>query len=93
MEVEHGTFTPLVFSATGGAGRECRKFFRRLAGMISDKKKSEYSSTVTWLFRKVNFSLMKALHVCIRGSRTAMPKKRDYDPVFNPDVSEAVTRI
>ena len=27
IEIEHGTLTPLVFSATGEIGRECKKFF------------------------------------------------------------------
>ena len=38
IEVEHGSFTPMVFSATGGYGRECGKAIRRLATMISEKK-------------------------------------------------------
>ena len=90
LEIEHGSFTPLVFAATGGAGRECRKFYKRLAGMISEKKNTEYSNTVSWVFRKVNFALMKALHICIRGSRTVMA---DHHPVLNPDVSEAIAKI
>ena len=28
MQIEHGTFTPLVFSATGGMGREASKVFQ-----------------------------------------------------------------
>ena len=38
MQVEHGTFTPLIFSAMGGFGRECNKFYNRLGLMISDKR-------------------------------------------------------
>ena len=38
MEVEHGTFTPLIFAATGGMGRECSKFFTQLAETIADKR-------------------------------------------------------
>ena len=26
-EIEHGSFTPLVMSATGGMGQECKKFY------------------------------------------------------------------
>jgi len=40
MEIEHGSLTPLVFSATGGYGRECGKAVRRLASMLSEKKHS-----------------------------------------------------
>ena len=34
MQVEHGTFTPLVMSATGGMGRESSKFHSRLSDLI-----------------------------------------------------------
>ena len=37
FQVEHGSFTPLVMSATGGMIRKCKKFYSRLAGMIFKK--------------------------------------------------------
>ena len=36
-EVEHGTFTPLVFSTTGGMGKAATVFYKRLASLLSDK--------------------------------------------------------
>ena len=41
LQVKHGTFTPLVMSATGGMGRESRKFYARLSEVISKKKKRQ----------------------------------------------------
>ena len=41
--LEQGTFTPLVFSATGGMGRECSMFFEKLSQLISIKRKEELS--------------------------------------------------
>ena len=78
IDIEHGSFTPLVFSATGGRGREAKKFFKRLAEMISEKKKTTYSDTITWFNRKLNFSLIKSLHICIRGSRSPLDKTYDF---------------
>ena len=37
LEVEKATFTPLVFSTTGGMGKEAEKFHKRLAALISEK--------------------------------------------------------
>ena len=91
IEIEHGYFTPLVFSATGGRGREAQNFFKRLAEMVSEKKKTNYSETVTWLNRKINFSLIKSLHVCLRGSRSAVHQMRES--VFNPDTAEMLSNI
>ena len=36
-EIEHGTFTPLVFSATGGMAVEANIFYKRLASVLSNK--------------------------------------------------------
>ena len=48
-EVEHGVFTPLVLSSTGGLGREATIFFKRLADMISLKQHHPYSVVMGWL--------------------------------------------
>ena len=31
IEVEHGSFTPVLFSCLGGMSRECAAFYKRLA--------------------------------------------------------------
>jgi len=38
-------FTPLVFSATGGASRKCKKALRRMVEML---KGNSYSDTILW---------------------------------------------
>ena len=48
LQIEHGTFTPLVFSIYGSMGRECRKFYSKLAELLSDKRKESKSLTVNW---------------------------------------------
>ena len=68
--VEHASFTPLVFSATGGMGRECRKFLSRRSEMVAEKRNVNYSIMATWIRRKISFSLIKSLGMCLRGSRS-----------------------
>ena len=70
LQIEHGRFTPLVFSATGGMGREAMKFYSRLAEMIAEKRRTDYSKVITWIRRKVCFSLINSLGLCLRGSRS-----------------------
>ena len=36
-EVEHSTFNPLVFSATGGMAKQSTTFYKRLASLLADK--------------------------------------------------------
>ena len=48
-EVEHSSFTPLVFSTTGSLGPAAGSFYKRLASMLADKWKQPYSTTMGWL--------------------------------------------
>ena len=66
IEIEHGSFTPLVMSATGVMGRECKKFYSHLAEMISLKRGTGYKIIVAWIIRKITLSLIKL--ICLRGS-------------------------
>ena len=38
LDIEHGTFTPLVFTTTGGMGKECLMYHSLLAQLIAIKK-------------------------------------------------------
>ena len=67
QKVQHDTFTSLVMSATGGIGRTCKKLYSRLS--VSDKRNQPFSIVVAWIRRKVLFSLLKNIDMCIRGSR------------------------
>ena len=73
VQVKHGTFTPLVMSATGGMGRESSKFYSKLSELISEKRGSSYSIVATWIRRKIIFALIKSIGIrsmCLRGSRS-----------------------
>ena len=56
-EVERGSFTPLVFTANGGAAPEAATFLKRLASQISDKKNGPYSVVMNFLRCRFSFSL------------------------------------
>ena len=49
MEVEQATFTPLVFTTTGGMAPECQIYQKRLAELLSAKKGQDYSTTMSWI--------------------------------------------
>ena len=42
MEIEQGTFTPVVLTTTGGMAYECVKYQSRLAKPIAKKKRESY---------------------------------------------------
>ena len=76
-EVENGSFTPLVFSTTGGASRETTVVFKRLAELLANKRNLPYSITLAWMRCHVSFALMKSTISCIRGSRVCRRRHTD----------------
>ena len=48
-KVEHGSFTPLVFSSSGGMGKAATTTYKYLAHLLSEKWSSPYSVVMGWL--------------------------------------------
>ena len=48
-EVEHGSFTPLVLSTSGGWGPSAIVAFRRLPGLIASKQGQSYSMALQFI--------------------------------------------
>ena len=67
IRIEHGTFTPLVFSTTRRMGKECKALNKRLAEKISEKTKENYSQVMTYVQTRLRYALLKATLVAIRG--------------------------
>ena len=70
LNQENGTFTPLLFSSNGGMSKETKRFYSRLAELISDKTHASLPDTSAWIKRKLSFSLIRSSVICIRGSRS-----------------------
>ena len=68
---EHATFTPLMLSTTGGMGKAATTIYKRLASMISDKRDVLYSKTVNRIHCRLNFALLRASIMSIRGDRSS----------------------
>ncbi|KAL5489466.1 hypothetical protein EMCRGX_G018560 [Ephydatia muelleri] len=70
-DVEHGVFTPLVFSTSGAMGREATTFYKRLADLLSDKQDKAYSLIMGWLRCRLSFAILRSAIMCLRGSRSS----------------------
>ena len=77
MEVDQGSFTPLVFTVNGGMASECKVFYSRLAALLSIKRGVEKSQVTTWIRTKINLSLLRSMILCLRGSRAASPRNKE----------------
>ena len=60
--MQHGSFSPLVFTPYDGASRETEFVIKTLSAKVASKRNLKYS-VVT------NCILLKSVILCIRGSR------------------------
>jgi len=74
LEIDQGSFTPLVFNALGGMGNESKTFISRLCLKLATVEKSLVTN---WVRTKLSFALLRSLLTCIRGSRTNKVIKHD----------------
>ena len=82
-EIEHGSFTLLVLSASGGMGCAASVFYKRLASKLAEKTDSPYSTTLAWLRSTLSFALLRSAIQSIRGTRpTGGRPLRDSDQVL-----------
>ena len=82
MNVEHGNFTPLVFSLTGGEGPETSMFPKHIFQKIANKTEEKYEKVQTLIRYKLSFLIFRSVLLCIRGNRSM-----GIEPVVLDDVS------
>ena len=69
IQVEHGTFTPLIFTTSGAMGHECQKYHKTLAEKICAKNGEKYEEVMRYIRVKISFLVLKSTLLCLRGSR------------------------
>ena len=91
INVEHGTFTPLVFSCLGGMSVECAHFYNTMADKLCEKRDISVSQARTWIRTKLSFCLLRSTHMCIRGSRTRKQYSVDsMDSLTDTDITKSL---
>ena len=74
IQVERATFTPLIFSTSGGMALECTKYHKRVAELVANKTKEEYSKVVSHMRTRLRFTLLKSTLIALRGVRGKQEK-------------------
>ena len=94
QHVDQGSFTPLVFTTSGGMGPRARCFYSRLAELISDKKHQPKSHVVAWMRCRLSFSLLRSAILCLRGTRHSGPRTTDISNMdYEATVVESDIRV
>ena len=70
LDIEHASFTPLVFSTNGGMGEEGQRFVAALSDKLACKQNESYSDVITWMRVRLSVEIMRSALLCVRGSRT-----------------------
>lgn len=87
-EVERGSFTPLVFAASGGMGPAATVTYKRLASLLATKRKEAYSQTMMWVRARLSFALLRSAIMSLRGSRRARTSRTSFIPPADLVVSD-----
>jgi len=69
LSVEHGDFSPLVFTTAGAMGPQCQIVIRRLAERMSERQSLPRSVVSGWLRCRLSFALLRTTLLCVRGTR------------------------
>ena len=60
MNIKHGTFTPLVFSLSGGISTECSMFHKHIAEKIAVKTEERYEKILSIIRCKLSFLILRS---------------------------------
>lgn len=71
-EIEHGSFSPLVFTTSSGMGTTAAVVYKRIASAIVEKHDKPFSKVIHWIHCRLNFSLPRSAIMCLRGSHSAL---------------------
>ena len=59
IEVEKGTFTPVIFSCSGGASKEASRLLKAIAQKLAEKRNESYSTSISFIRRRISFDLIR----------------------------------
>ena len=70
MNIEHGTFTLLLFPVSGDMGKGCSMFHKHVAQRLAIKTGKRYEKIISTIRCKLSFLILKSALMCVRGSRS-----------------------
>ena len=70
MEVEQGTFTPIVLTIKGVMAPEASRFHKTLAEKLATETGERYEEVTRLIRVKLSFLVLRASLLCLRGSRS-----------------------
>ena len=75
INTERASFIPLVFTTAATTAPECNKFHKRVAELIANKRKEQYSKVLSYIRTRISFAMLKSILVSIHGVRDKRGRK------------------
>ena len=82
IQVEKASFTPAVFSCTGGAAPEATRLMKVIAEKRAAKRRESYAENISFVRRRITFDILKTCLLSFRGSR----KPIEAAPIMDLDL-------
>ena len=83
LQVEHASFTHLIFATNGALGEETERYHAILAEKMSEKLNCTYADTINYIRKKLSFTILKTSLIVLRGHR----KKPQYTSCSTRDTN------
>ena len=71
IEIEKGTFTPAIFSCSGGASPEASRLLKTIAQKLAAKRGESYGRSMDFIRRRISFDLLRTCVISLCGDRGA----------------------
>ena len=85
LQVEKGSFVPLVYTTSGGMGPQCERTHKRIAELVSYKRNEKYADVISHMRTRLRFSLLRSILVAVRGARGKRVRPWDEKGFANID--------
>ncbi len=73
-------FTPFVVSTDGLIGKEAQTFLKKLSTLLAEKWEKPYSVVCGYVNAQMSIAIVRATHLCLRGSRIPTSQMNDRRP-------------
>ena len=83
LQVEKGSFVPLIYTTTGGMGPQCARTHKRIAELVAEKKNERHADVMNHIRTRLRFSLLKCVLIAIRGARGKGSRSWEEDSLSN----------
>ena len=73
-------FSPFVVSTDGLLGKEAKTLLKKLSGLLAEKWEKPYSEVCGYVKARMSIAVVRATHLCLRGSRIPTSKMSNRLP-------------